>query len=355
MSYSQVIIYFTSGTGNSFRAASWCLEAAEQNGAKSRLLRIEGAKPEQELKPGRDTLVGLAMPTHAFIAPWHMLKFAARLPRGKGTSAFSLATRASIKLGSWITPGINGSGNFIIALILYLKGYRIRGILSLDMPSNWTSLHPALKPKNIEAIIKRAQPRATAFMEKILAGAPVWFTLNNLWELIWGILLLPISLGFLFLGRMALGKLFFANNDCNSCGVCADNCPVSAIRMWGRKRPLPYWTWHCESCMRCMSYCPEKAIEASHSWLVMIYLLTIYLPVWIMGYLGLPLLDFGQWNSSVGMTLFTVLIILLAFVFYPLLRVRVFNYFFTYTTFTHLYRRYHEPDTKLKELATKDK
>ena len=74
------------------------------------------------------------------------------------------------------------AGAIIIALILYLKGYRIRGILSLDMPSNWTSLHPALKPKNIEAIIKRAQPRATAFMEKILAGAPVWFTLNNLWE-----------------------------------------------------------------------------------------------------------------------------------------------------------------------------
>jgi Pyruvate/2-oxoacid:ferredoxin oxidoreductase delta subunit len=351
MAIKEVTIYFTSGTGNSYRAAEWCAAVGQKRGARTRVLRIEGARPGEELKPGRDALVGLAMPTHAFIAPWHMLKFAARLPKGQGTPAFSLATRASLKLGGWITPGINGSGNFIIALILGLKGYRVRGIMSLDMPSNWTSLHPGLRPQNVEAILTRARPRATAFMEKTLAGAPVWFTLNNLWELLWGMILLPVSLGFLFLGRMALGKLFFANNDCNSCGVCADNCPVGAIRMWGRKRPLPYWTWHCESCMRCMNYCPKRAIEASHSWLVVVYLLAVYLPVWIMGYLGLPLLDFGEWNSTVNITLFTVLMILLSFVFYPLLRVRVFNYFFTYTTLTHLYRRYHEPGAKLKDLA----
>ena len=34
-----------------------------------------------------------------------------------------------------------------------------------------------------------------------------------------------------------------------------------------------------------------------------------------------------------------------------LLRIRVINKVFTYTTFTHVYRRYHEPDTGLKDFA----
>ncbi|MCP4023971.1 MAG: hypothetical protein GY729_19165 [Desulfobacteraceae bacterium] len=41
---------------------------------------------------------------------------------------------------------------FLAALILWIKGYRVRGALSLDMPSNMTSLHWGLHPKNVESI-----------------------------------------------------------------------------------------------------------------------------------------------------------------------------------------------------------
>ena len=34
--------------------------------------------------------------------------------------------------------------------------------------------------------------------------------------------------------------------------------------MVGGSKSRPYWTFACESCMRCMGYCPNKAVEVSH-------------------------------------------------------------------------------------------
>jgi hypothetical protein len=30
------------------------------------------------------------------------------------------------------------------------------------------------------------------------------------------------------------------------------------------KSRRPFWTFHCESCMRCLNVCPKKAIQVSH-------------------------------------------------------------------------------------------
>ena len=53
--------------------------------------------------------------------------------------------------------------------------------------------------------------------------------------------------------------------DIAGCGLCVENCPNGALRLWGSDPARPYWTYSCESCMRCMGYCPEQAVEAGHS------------------------------------------------------------------------------------------
>lgn len=75
-----------------------------------------------------------------------------------------------------------------------------------------------------------------------------------------------------------MAKLFFANSRCDGCGLCEKHCTVKAITMQGIDNRQPYWRYNCESCMKCAALCPRNAIEAGHSWGVILYFITA-LPV----------------------------------------------------------------------------
>lgn len=213
--YSNGLIYFWSGTGNSYRVADWIGKTAGEYGVKTKVLSIDKNIPRDEIDERDDSFCAIVFPTHGFTAPWHIMKFAGRLPRGHSAHAYCIATRAGLKFGRIFIPGIGGSATFIIALILALKGYAVRGCMSVDMPSNWYSLHPIQNRKNHEAIIGRARKKVARCTERILSTGNAWLTVNNLFEIMWGILLSLISAGYLFMGRFFLAKLFFANDKCD--------------------------------------------------------------------------------------------------------------------------------------------
>ena len=141
MTYQRTTIYWMSGTGNSLRAAHWLGDRAGAAEVEANLVQAVHGDPEREVEPSDKQLVGLVFPTHGFTAPWRMIKFAWRMPRDKGAHAFCVATRGGTKFGPVKLPGIAASACFLLALILRLRGYRVRGVMSLNMPSNWMSLH----------------------------------------------------------------------------------------------------------------------------------------------------------------------------------------------------------------------
>ncbi|MCL2131547.1 MAG: EFR1 family ferrodoxin [Lentimicrobiaceae bacterium] len=54
-------------------------------------------------------------------------------------------------------------------------------------------------------------------------------------------------------------NLFYAKNNCISCGLCVNICPTKTI-FWQDKTPK----WHKETCVQCtacINRCPERAIE----------------------------------------------------------------------------------------------
>jgi formate hydrogenlyase subunit 6/NADH:ubiquinone oxidoreductase subunit I len=307
----------------------------------------------EEIGDGAKVLLGLVMPTHGFTTPWAMLRFAFGLPRRRGAHAVVIATRAGARIGSHYTPGFEGTAALLVAVILAAKGYRIRGTAGIDMPSNWIALHPGLSPRTVSGIVSRAKTKTAHLMSAVLSGSRRFMG----WIVsLLGVFVLPISLAYLFLGRLFLAKLFFASDRCTGCGLCAENCPNGAIEMRGNgKYARPYWTFRCESCMRCIGYCPMHAVEASHLLAVGTYLLagTISSAAalnWLMA--RVPLLAFlGLVPRWVLESANAVLALALIYpLFHLLLRMRGINWFFTHATLTHYYRRYHEPETGLKDL-----
>ena len=341
-----------SGTGNTFRVSRVLAEMAARDGASVSMAPMGEATRPRSISGGASRLLVLATPTHGFTAPWLSVWFAMRLPRGKGAHAAAIATRAGTKFGRLFLPGWDGTAVYLLALILFLRGYRVRGAMGIDMPSNWLAVHPGFKTDNARAIIARSRPSLVRFCGRILAGRRFygsWISFPL------GLLIFPVSLGYLVYGRAMFGKLFFAGDKCNGCGLCAKQCQHNAIRMRG-KPPRPYWTYRCESCMRCMAYCPKETIEVSHSFAVLAgTAMTFYPPVLTaMVFSLMP----GVGATTAGLIMkqasiygFWLGILMLLYVlFWFLTRNSLANRAFRYTTLTPLFRRYHEPETGVRDM-----
>jgi Pyruvate/2-oxoacid:ferredoxin oxidoreductase delta subunit len=294
-------------------------------------------------------LIGLISPTHGFNYPPAMMYFIFRFPRARGNRIFLMNTRAGMKLSKWFLPGLSGISLWLSAIVLLLKGYRITGLRSIDLPSNWISFHPGLKEKVVESIYARCKRITTAYAAKILDGKTV---LTAFRDIIQDLLVSPISVGYFFVGRFILAKSFYANELCDKCDLCINKCPVKAILTVNGR---PFWSYRCESCMRCMNNCPKRAIETAHGYITgIMFLLNMGLLVWFWDYVGkiIPLpQDSGWWQVPYTITrwILTFLTMVLSYrLFHYLLRVPFVRKLFYYTSLTRykFWRRYkpHSPN-----------
>ena len=263
MSQNFQIFYF-SGTGNSRSVATWLQRQLTKEGASVSLHAIaDWLKTTDKVKTEGSTII-LCYPTHGFNAPPIIYHFLKRIPRGN-SPIYQINTRAGLMLGRWNLPGLSGIALLWPAILLKLKGYRILGMRSVDLPSNWMSLHPALREKTTGILHERWKPKVEGIAEKIHLEKR---TYSGFFSFPFDMLVLPIGILYYAFGRFALSKTFFASPACDGCELCVRHCPVSAIKM---KRERPYWTMRCESCMHCMSICPTHAIETPHLWLAAIW------------------------------------------------------------------------------------
>jgi ferredoxin len=339
--YKNLLVYYFSGTGNALTAARWMIERAAGTGVSARLFPIVRAGEIEYPRGGGDTLVGFCYPTHGFSTPWTMLKFLIRFPRAAGAHAFLLNTRAGFMVGPLFAPGVSGIAQYLPMLILRIKGYRVRGLLPLDMPQSWIAVCPPIGKKSIGRVAERCQSMVEGFADRLLAGKRSYRSIIWYWLPI-DIALLPISAAYFIQGRFFLAKTLFASYRCNSCGLCADNCPVNAIRMIDKR---PYWTIHCESCMRCMDLCPQKAIQSLFTRLALFFWFII-----VAGTEWLPL------NS------YLVFFVIAPLAYYPvywahfwLVRFKPVNALFTFTSLTRYWGRYLAPGIRIADFRAEVK
>ncbi len=341
-------IHFHSGTGNSRRVAIWLSEFASEHDISNALYRVE-KRNHQPIPPiHKDDRLILTMPTHSFTTPWVITKHILRLPSGKGAFAYVLPTRAGFRIGRNFGFGVEGTAWLIASLLLLLKGYRPKGAIGIDMPSNWIQAHPGFPRKTSLAIVERARTKTREFaQETLIENKTHWLTPMNLFQVLIGLPLLLIAIPYTIMGRFMMGKILYANSKCTHCGACADACPCQAIRMIGKDQH-PWWTYRCTNCMRCLSICPTNAVQTSHGWLILLIALMV-LPL---NHLAAEALNQQwmhhwtiNWIFAYGVTFFT----------YPLLflasRSKKFCRLLDVLSLTTHWRRYIEPETKRDELT----
>lgn len=347
----QLELHYFTGTGNTYRVASWIASAAKRRGVESALVRIDTREADAVggiSGSSAHRMLGILTPTHGFTAPWAVVAYAATVPGVRGADVFALATRAGWYVGPLRLPGFEGTAAWLLALILMLRGGRLVGVAAIDMPSNWTALHPGMNAGHIATIVEKAKARTDAFAATLLSGQ---IRLGGWLELAGGLVLIPVSLGYVVFARKLLAKLFFADERCTSCGLCARTCPLDAVHMSGSLPKRPYWTFGCESCMRCMNICPEEAIQAS--WVGAIAQTAVLLAAteYVAGIAVIVGVARASWVVSVlGIVILFAVVGATYQVFWVLGRTRAVAWLLGHATPTRLYRRYREPETDLRDV-----
>ncbi len=350
---ANLSLYYLSGTGNTLKAAGWIANEFQEQSIPTTMLAIDGKRGTIHQKYSKeDGLVGLCFPTHGFNAPWAMLKFILAMPKAsKRERFFILNSRAGTRIYKILIPGVSGMAQLLPMVIMLLKGYKLSALLPIDPPSNWISIHPGMADWVYAPIIARCERQIKMFSQRLTTGKryfhPYIFIFLPL-----DLLLIPICVAYTLIGRFFLAKTFFATNRCNGCKLCAERCPVSAIKMVGGK---PYWTFSCESCMRCMNICPQKAVQTPHLFAVSLISFVFALPLIdsTVSYIMRLLPDiFLSIEWIISLTVATVVSLPIFFVayyaFHYLMRIRWINNLFKYTSLTFYWRRYLAPGIMAK-------
>jgi Pyruvate/2-oxoacid:ferredoxin oxidoreductase delta subunit len=233
----KIQMYVYTGSGNSL----WI--------ARQLALELKGAPLEFMPYPSKDYKVqadgvGIIFPVHIWGLPARVIQFINHLKVKPGTYFFAVAVNAGQPAATLLQlRRLMANHNLSLS-----PGY------SLVMPSNYT---PWGGPGPIHAQQQRfgeAQAKVRAIAGTALRRERSTVDRGPLWQ----------NILFSFLYRMSfrqvrtMDKKFWADDKCNSCGVCSQVCPAANIEM---NNGRPAWLHQCEQCLACLQWCPQEAIQ----------------------------------------------------------------------------------------------
>ncbi len=230
-------LYVYTGTGNSL----WIARQLAKE-LKEVSLEFMSDSP-RDFMAGADQ-VGLIFPVHIWGLPHRVIQFVNRLQVEHETYQFALAVNAGQ----------------VAATLLQLKQLMTERGLSLAMgysfvmPSNYIPWGGPGPLETQQRLFEGARVKINRIAKSILRGERKEVERGPYWQNI------PFSRFYKMSFRQVpkMDKKFWADDKCNSCGVCSKVCPAANIQMLNEK---PAWLHHCEQCFACLQWCPQEAIQ----------------------------------------------------------------------------------------------
>ncbi|MFA6614346.1 MAG: EFR1 family ferrodoxin [Endomicrobiia bacterium] len=241
MKNKNINIYVFSGTGNTLLIAKKISEFFNNNYYVSTVHRLEAVNPKTI---NLDSTIGIGFT----VACWNTYPFVRKwiddLPNGNGTEIFLFNSMgdSSLKMISHISK------------ILQKKDYIVIASKEFVMPNNFLLIE---NDKKKELKLNKTLPKVEDFAKSIAENNCSVVKSNIISSIFFIITTFIISLWEIRISQKFI-KFKIDKSKCNKCNVCIDICPVENISM----RNYPEFSMHCQFCLRCISYCPQKAIQS---------------------------------------------------------------------------------------------
>ena len=233
-------LYYFSGTGNSLNIARQLNEKLEN----CELIPIAKATRE-DLPATSSEKVGFVFPLYYYGLPKIVFDFVNKLKLDETNYIFAIVTKAG---------DLEGVPLIQLEKILRTKSKILNAGFFITLPDNFIvssiviseekmkKLFDATKPK-IEEISKKIEKSEKNLEIKIIEGKKHRLERGNL----------------RFHKNVNNGdSSFFADENCTSCGICEEICPVDNIKLVEGK---PKWQQNCQQCLACINFCPECSIQ----------------------------------------------------------------------------------------------
>jgi ferredoxin len=236
---ADTTIYYFTGTGN-------CLKVARDLAAElgdADLVSIPQVVADLPIR-SPSACTGIVFPTYFGGLPLILRRFL----QGLGADGYVFA----------VTTAGGAPGRSVIQArrVLARRGIRLDAGFAVNMPGNYTRLYGAESDRKQQKYFAAEAEKvpAMAGMIRERRSGPIeksFFLLRGMFALMYRFYFSPRCRG--------QDAVFYADEKCNSCGVCAQVCPAGDIEMVGGR---PAWQGRCEQCYACLQWCPQEAIQA---------------------------------------------------------------------------------------------
>lgn len=281
----RCLCLYYSATGNTEHAVDLVRRGIEAAGGSVDVRKVRRGTRFPETA-AYDALI-VAFPVLSFAPPAFIGGVLKSLPQGlKGngsrTKAYVLA----------VDGGGGRSAAAMASRLLDSRGYEVVSSARATYPENWVEfVQPSVSALSADGAAA-GDGSVERFTREVLSGKAGDPGANRRVSMLDG----TIRMFFSSVGRRFFGKLFYADGDCNACGLCVRRCPAGTILLKDGPHAKPFWKSDCESCNACMNLCPKQAINTSIGRIILLALLVIALAgIGIWAYVG-PIKAAVGWN-----------------------------------------------------------
>jgi ferredoxin len=234
------IIYYFSGTGNSYSIAKQLWQSLE----KCELIPIAKIWQEPRINAHADN-IGFVFPLYYWGLPRLVKEFVEKLNFQGSKYLYAVISRAGYEDG---IPLIQ------LEQIFAKKSIHLNAGFFIQMPNNYILGYKVDSESENQILFEQAKSKIENILNYVHAQK------NNLQlEELTNINSHTEKLNRDFHESvLESDKIFYVDDNCTGCGICEQVCPVKNILISELK---PKWLHQCQQCLACINYCPEEAIQ----------------------------------------------------------------------------------------------